>query len=68
MKNAQTSDRVSSIAAGYVGISNTALRQKVETRDGLNEVAHDLRSMAASLLRQDETKGLRNLFRKVTGR
>lgn len=64
---AQTSDRVSSLAARYVGISNTALRDKIEGRDGLNEVAHDIRTMAASLLRQDEVKGLRKLIRKVTG-
>lgn len=65
---ARTSDRVSSIAARYSNLSNTALRQKCETREGLNEVAHDIRSMAMSLLRQDEHKGLRGLIRKVTGR
>lgn len=65
---AQTSDKISSLAARYVGISNSALRAKLESRDTLNEVAHDIRSMAASLLRQDEEKGLRGLVRKLTGR
>lgn len=64
---AQTSDQISSLAARYVGISNTALRAKLESRDSLNEVAHDIRSMAASLLRQDEVKGLRGLVRKIIG-
>jgi hypothetical protein len=63
---AQTSDQLSSIAARYIGMSNTALKAKLEG-DGLKEVAHDIRSMAASLLRQDEVKGLRKLIRKVVG-
>lgn len=62
---AQTSDKISTLAARYVGMSNAALGEKVATREGRNEVAHDIRSMAASLLRQDEVKGLRKLFRKV---
>lgn len=64
---AQTSDHISSIAARYVGLSNTALKAKVASRDGLNEVAHDIRSMAASLLRQDEVRGLRGFVRKLLG-
>ncbi len=65
---AQTSDRISSMAAKYVAMSNDALGRKVSTRDGRNEVAHDIRAMAASLLRQDEVKGLRGLVRKVLGK
>lgn len=65
---AQTSDQISSLAARYVGMSNTALKAKTESRDGLNEVAHDIRSMAASLLRQDEVRGLRGFVRKLLGR
>lgn len=65
---AQTSDQISGLAARYIGLSNTALKAKTESRDGLNEVAHDIRSMAASLLRQDEVRGLRGLIKKVTGR
>lgn len=64
---AQTSDRISSMAAKYVGMSNDALGRKVSTRDGRNEVGHDIRAMAASLLRQDEVKGLRKFIRKVLG-
>lgn len=63
---AKTSDHISSLAASYIGISNTALRKKLEG-DGFNEVAHDIRSMAASLLRQDEHRGLRGLLRKAFG-
>lgn len=65
---AQTSDKISSLAAKYIGMSNAQLGAKVETREGRNEVAHDMRSMAASLLRQDEVKGLRKLFSKVLNR
>jgi hypothetical protein len=65
---AQTSDRISSMAAKYVGMSNEQLGRRVENRDGRNEVAHDIRAMAASLLRQDEVRGIRKLIRKVTGR
>lgn len=64
---AQTSDHISSLAARYVGMSNTALKAKIEN-GGLNEVGGDIRSMAASLLRQDEVKGLRKVLRKLTGR
>lgn len=64
---AQTSDRVSSLAARYARISNNDLRALLEGRDGLNEVAHDIRSMAMSLLRQDETKGLRGFIKRVVG-
>ena len=62
---AQTSDKISSIAARYIGLSNADLGRKVETREGRNEVAHDMRAMAASLLRQDEVKGLRKFISKV---
>jgi hypothetical protein len=64
---AQTSDKISSLAARYFGMSNAEFARKVETRDGRNEIAHDVRAMAASLVRQDETKGLRKFFRKVLG-
>lgn len=62
---AQTSDRVSSLAARYAGMSNTKFKDLASSPDGLNELAHDVRSMAASLLRQDEVRGLRKLIRKV---
>lgn len=61
---AQTSDHVSSLAAHYIAMSNTALKAKLDN-GGFNEVAGDIRSMAASLLRQDEVRGLRGFIRKV---
>lgn len=64
---AQTSDRISSLAARYAGMSNTKFRQLAENPEDLNALAYDVRSMAASLLRQDEVKGLRKLIRKVVG-
>lgn len=69
MTMAQTSDRVSSIAAQYWGMSNTHFKQLVATasEEDLNRMAYDMRSMAASLMRQDETKGLRGLVKKVFG-
>lgn len=64
---AQTSDRVSSIAARYTNL--TSRRLIVLTKDDASaaKVAEDIRTMAASLLRQDEVRGLRKLIRKVTG-
>lgn len=56
---AQTSDRMSSIAAKYLNITGDDLGP------GNEHMAADIRSMAASLLRQDEVKGLRRLIRKV---
>ena len=39
-----------------------------QTSDRVSTIAADeIRSMAASLLRQDEVKGLRKIFRKVMG-
>lgn len=57
---AQTSDKVSSIAARYVNIT-TAELAKMDAA----QLRNDVRSMAASLLRQDEVKGLRKLARLV---
>jgi hypothetical protein len=64
---AQTSDHISSLAARYVSMSNTTLKAKLQG-DGINEVAHDIRSMAASLLRQDEVRGLRKIIKRVIER
>ena len=58
MTHAQTSDRVSSIAARYVNFSAGDLRSAVANGEHVN-VAEDIRSMAGSLLRQDETLGKR---------
>jgi hypothetical protein len=64
---AQTSDKISSIAARYVNL--TSRRLIVLTKDDAStaQTSEDIRSMAASLLRQDEERGLRKLWRKVTG-
>lgn len=56
---AQTSDRVSSIAARYADITPEELAALMEPATGPQDVAKDIRTMAASLLRQDEVKGRR---------
>lgn len=67
MTHAQTSDRVSSIAARYANITPTRLLALTAKDSTLEAAAEDIRSMAASLLRQDEVKGVRKLLRLVTG-
>lgn len=62
---AQTSDKISSLAARYAGY--TKLRLAEDASANREQLVADIRSMAASLLRQDGTKGLRGLWRKVTG-
>lgn len=65
---AQTSDRVSSIASRWGRVSSEQIRAMCQTDEcRLEEFASDVRSMAASLLRQDETKGLRGFVRKLLG-
>jgi hypothetical protein len=65
---ARTSDRVSSIAARYAGLTADNLLSLTATAALREQTARDMRSMAASLLRQDEVRGLRKLARKVLGR
>jgi hypothetical protein len=62
---AETSDRLSRLAARYARYSAGQLI--LDARDRPETVAADVRSMAASLLRQDETKGLRGLARRIMG-
>lgn len=62
---AKTSDRVSSIAARYANLTGARLIGLTATDESAMRSAEDIRSMAASLLRQDETRGIRGLFRKV---
>ena len=64
MKRSQTSDRVSSIAARRLKITGLEIRM-VASIEEANELAADVRSMAASLLRQDEVKGLRGVVRRL---
>lgn len=63
---AQTSNEVSALAARYMRYTPGQLA--VETRSRPEALAADIRSLAASALRQDETRGLRGLIRKVIGR
>jgi hypothetical protein len=62
---AQTSDRVSSIAGGLAKITADQLLARTATNAAREELAFQIRSMAASLLRQDEVKGVRKLLQKV---
>lgn len=64
---AQTSDRVSTIAARYANLTPNQLIAKTANGKGLLDTTNDIKSMAASLLRQDEVKGVRKLLRLVTG-
>lgn len=63
--SAQTGDRISSIAARYAGI--TAKELAMMTTGEASGHVRDIRAMAASLLRQDEVKGLRRVWQKVRG-
>lgn len=65
---AQTSDRISSIAARYRKIDGDTLLSLTASNASRDRLAKDIRSMAASLARQDETKGIRGLIRKVLGK
>lgn len=60
---AQTSDRMSKIAAKYTNfrISDISMMNGIEQ----GEFQQDVRSMAASCLRQDETKGLRGRLSRI---
>lgn len=65
---AQTSDKISSLAARYVNLTPARLLALTATDAKLEGTAAEIRSMAASLMRQDESRGLRGLLRKITGR
>lgn len=64
---AQTSDKVSSLAASYANITADRLLAATASASLREMTAADIRSMAASLLRQDEHRGLRKLWKKVIG-
>lgn len=64
---AKTSDRVSSIAARHANILPETVMALAAKQSTATVLASDIRTMAASLLRQDEHKGLRGLIQKVTG-
>jgi UTP-glucose-1-phosphate uridylyltransferase len=63
--NAQTSDRLSTIASHYADISPDMIRALAQNESSRIQLAAQIRQMAMSLVRQDETRGLRGLVRKV---
>lgn len=63
---AKTGDRVSSLAGGYADITGEYLALLIK-RGEADELARDIRSMAASLLRQDEHRGIRGKLKKLLG-
>lgn len=63
--NARTSDKVSSIAARLARMSPETLEVMAASPASRDRLASDIRSMATSLLRQDEHRGLRGLVRKI---
>lgn len=65
--NAKTSDRVSSIAARYMNMTGPTLMALTAKSSTAEITADEIRSMAASLMRQDEVKGIRKIIRKITG-
>lgn len=72
MKNAQSSDRVSNIASRVLRKSLPAMVQIDGTKyvilPDYQLLLADAKTLAASVLRQDEQRGLRRLLRKVVGR
>lgn len=64
---AQTSDRVSSIAARYANMTAERVMAAAAKSSTAEIMAGEIRTLAASALRQDETKGLRGLVRKLVG-
>jgi hypothetical protein len=65
---ARTSDRVSKLAGKYINITPGELLGRLGQSGGAQEIAADIRSIAASALRQDETRGLRGAVKKLLGR
>lgn len=63
----QTGDRVSALAGKYGRIEGPYITAVVE-RGQADQLAADIRSMAASLRSQDEVKGLRGLWNRVRGK
>lgn len=65
---AQTSDRLSAIAAAYLNTTPADIERAGSSPRLSDKVAADIRSLSASVLRQDEVRGLRKLVSKVLGR
>lgn len=64
---AQTSDRISSLAARYANLTSRRLIVLAKDDATATQAAEEIRAMAASLLRQDEVKGIRKMLKKLTG-
>lgn len=62
---AETSDRVSTLASRYATITAHRLVVLAAKDKTAEQAASDIRTMAASLLRQDETRGIRKLLKAV---
>ena len=60
----QTSDKVSSIAARLLKVTPAYLIARTAKDSSAEQLAEDIRAVAASALRQDEVKGIRKLIRK----
>lgn len=65
---AQTGDETSALAARYIGITPDELFAITATGRLRRQTVAELRSMAASLLRQDETRGLRRFLKRMLGK
>lgn len=61
----ETSDRVSSIAGFYASFFPDDLEEATANAELRAQLCRDIRSLAASALRQDETRGIRKLARTM---
>lgn len=62
---ARTSDRVSRLASQYAKLTPESLKARCSTDFMREATAQDIRTLAASLLRQDEHKGLRGILKRI---
>ena len=60
---AKTGNMMSSLAAKYLHLTDDELLSLTATPQLRYQTAEEIRSMAGSLLRQDEVKGWRRVFR-----
>ena len=71
MPNAQTGEHVSSIAARFINLQPDTILAMAASDGSRERLARDIRALAASALRQDETKGVRKIgamIKKVFGK
>lgn len=64
---AQTSDRISALAAAYIRTTPDDIEEAAADDRLAEKMSRDIRAMAASLMRQDETRGLRRFLKKIKG-